>query len=241
MIDKYILFKAKDFVVSDKITIHHPTLNEIFEFGESRYFSMVSSLSATPFDFKVQLDDMKIDYEKMSDYELFIIMFKTLSHEDTSILFGELDFKKFKVSTNISNDEIVLYNYEDDIVIDQSIYLSMVEFIRDINFFTRTNFKAGNAHTKEYLIERERKKMKRQRNTAYQSILIDLISSMINCEQFKYRYDDVWGLPIYVFNDSVRRIQKIKNYENIMLGVYTGNINAKNISQESLSWLGSLE
>src|SRR5659263_70200 len=121
MIDKYILFRGKDFIVNDKITIHQPTLDEIFEFGEQKYYSTVLSLVATPFDYKVQLFDINIDYETMSDYELFILLFKTMPIDCTSILFGSLDFNKFELERSIETNELYLFDKDNDIIIDKSI------------------------------------------------------------------------------------------------------------------------
>jgi hypothetical protein len=240
MIDELALFKGNDFKVNDKITIHHPRLGEICDFGEERYYELVLAFTATPFDFKVQLYDMGIDYENISDFDLFLITYQNYKIEDTSILFGNLDFSKFVLKQNAINDELVLFNEEEKIIIDKVIFIVITDFIRSINFFKRNLDKAGNAHTKEYLIEKERRKLQRQKNKPYVSTLVRLISAMINSENFKYRYDDVWNLPIYVLNDSIRRIQKIKNYEHLMFGVYTGNVSMKNISEENLDWLGSL-
>lgn len=71
-------------------------------------------------------------------------------------------------------------------------------------------------------------------------MLVPLVSAMVNCEQFKYDHNTVWNLPIYVFMDSVKRIQKLKNYNQLMQGVYAGTIDSKTLSQDSFDWMGSL-
>ena len=239
--DELQLFRGKDYKLNDKITIHHPTLNEICDYGEQKYYSMVSNLCATPSDFKVQLlDNFGIDYEEVSDFEMFSMISRSLTVEDTSIILGELDFKFFILAENTQTNELVLYDKQNDIVIDKAIYLLMVEYLRSIHGFERRVDKAGNEHTKKYLINRERRQLQRQKNKKYTSMLVPLVSAMVNCEQFKYNHSTVWNLPVYVFMDSVKRIQKLKNYNQLMQGLYAGTIDSKTLSEDSLNWMGSL-
>lgn len=106
MNDELQIFRGKDFVVSDNITIHCPTLSDICEYGEQKYFNMVSSLTSVGADLKWQLYDAGVDYTTVDDFELFSnILIKNLKLEDTSIIFGDLDFSKFGMFINTSNNE----------------------------------------------------------------------------------------------------------------------------------------
>lgn len=242
MIDKYILLRGKDYQINEKTIIHHPTLEEIFEFGGDKYLGIVSALTAVPFDYKVQLYDMKIDYESLSDYELFSIIFNDFikSKLDMSILFN-FNIADFKLYID-ENKKPFFYNDEQQIMINELVYMKIVDFIRDINYLSRNNDYAGNAHMKKYLIDKERKKLLKNRNNkSNNNQLLDMVSAMVNSKEFKYDWDSVWKLPIYVFNDSVRTISKIKNVENIMTGIYTGNIKSSDIPQEQLNWLSNHE
>ena len=44
--DELQMFFGDDYKVSDYITIHQPTVGEIMEFGERRYYSMLTQLCA---------------------------------------------------------------------------------------------------------------------------------------------------------------------------------------------------
>lgn len=242
MIDKYLLFKGKDIQINEKIIIHHPTLEEVFEYGEQNYISIIHQLTSTPFDMKVRLFDIGIDYEHLTDFQLFLVNFQGLksSNVDMSIIFN-LDFNNFEIKHNTNIDEPVLYSEDDDIIIDESIYMLITECIRSINFLTRNNDKAGNQHAKQYLIDKDRRKMQRDKYKQYDYPLLNLVSSMTNSKEFKYNYDTVWTLPIYVFYDAVKRIQKIKSVENIMTGIYTGNVKSSDIPENNLNWFSNHE
>ena len=60
---------------------------------------------------------------------------------------------------------------------------------------------------------------------------------MVNTEQYKYDFEGTRELSIYQFNESVRQIINKVDYDNRMIGVYTGNINTKELSQQDFNWL----
>ena len=241
MIDELQLFRGKDYKINDKITIHQPTLDEICNYGEQKYWSVVSMLTSNPSDYKVQLDDAGIDYETISDLDFFFMLCHDLSIDDTRIFLYDLDLSTFDSAINKQNDETVYYSEYHDVIIDTNIHRIISDYIRTIHYIPKKIDKAGNEHTKKYLIETERRKLKRQKKQKFKSMLIPSISAMTNCEQFKYSHDTVWKLHIYTFYDSIKRIQKIKSTDNLYIGIYTGNVDAKKISEEELNWLGSLD
>ena len=107
--DELKIYRGEDFIVSDNISIHQPTLDEICNYGERNYFSMIYTLVSTPQSMKVQLWDMGIDYTEITPYELFYSMiYKILSKEQTKLVFGDLDFQKFKLYKRNDNDEVYL-------------------------------------------------------------------------------------------------------------------------------------
>ncbi len=239
MLDESLLFRGKDIVLNDEITVHHPTLEEIFEYGEQGYFSMISTFSATPTDYMVQLYDMKILYTELSDFQMFTMLYGNLTPEKTAILFGAFDFSKMVLMKYDDNDEVVLCDPETEFVIDETVYTMLSTIICSIHSLKKRVEKAANKSTLKTMIELERLDQARQKKQKKGSTLIPLISAMVNSENFKYDHKSVWSLPIYTFYDSVKRIQKIKNYNNIMNGCYTGNIDMKKLSLDEFDWLGS--
>ena len=108
--DELKIYRGEDYVVSNYIKIHQPTLNEICDCGERDYYSMVYNLTATPQSMKVQLWDMGIDYTTITPFELFYnILYKAYSQGKTSIIFGDLDFTKFQVMQRKDDESILLY------------------------------------------------------------------------------------------------------------------------------------
>ena len=107
MINKPNLLRLNEYTINNKISVHVPSVDEVFAFGDQKYYSIVQSLVATPFDLMVELDDIGVDYESLSDYQLFLLMFESIAtnESDTSILFGELQLKNFQEAINPKNNE----------------------------------------------------------------------------------------------------------------------------------------
>lgn len=245
-IDDLLAFRGHDFVISEYIKIHQPTLDEIYEYGEKEYFSLVHTLTSTGADLKWQLDSVGIDYTKISDFELFYnMLIKNYSIDQTSILFGNLDFSKFQLFTNTVNNELCLIqqvNEADMIVIDEFTYELIVMYLRKIHYLKRNCQLPANESTKSILIEDAKEEYEINKNKPFKSMLIDLISAMVNSPEFKYDHKSVWDIKIYSFMDSVKRIQKIKNAELLLQSGYSGyGINLKDIKKEELDWLGELK
>lgn len=71
-IDDLKIYRGADIPITDKIIITQPTLDQIIEFGEKRYFQSIHQLTGVGADFKWQLwDYFNIDYTTIDDYELF--------------------------------------------------------------------------------------------------------------------------------------------------------------------------
>ena len=80
-IDELKIYRGSDIPITDKIIVTQPTIDQIIEFGEKRYFSAVHTLTGVGADFKWQLwDYFKTDYTTVDDFELFkMIIWRSLS------------------------------------------------------------------------------------------------------------------------------------------------------------------
>lgn len=243
--DELKIYRGEDYVVSEQIVIHQPSLSEICDYGEQEYYSMIYNLTATPQSMKVQLWDMGIDYTTITAFELFYsILYKLYPQEKTSILFGDLDFTKFQIMRRKDDGSILLYQVIDgeSVIIDEFTYNVITDYIRQVHIIHKDKQLPANETTKIILIEDAREEIELNKNKEYYSQLKNLISSMINSEGFKYNHSQVWDMKINAFMDSVKRISKIKNAELLLQSGYSGfGVNLKDINQKQLDWLGELE
>lgn len=231
------LLYARSYPVNDKISIRIPTVGEILE-NEVAYNSILSCVISTPYDMMVYLDDMGIDFEKLTEYDLFLLLFPSLQSADTSIVFGDLDLSKFSPAINEKNGQVILLNAEDDIVIDRGVHDLICQAIRKINHLEKVTRRPGNSEAKKYMIERARIKLQRAaRRKRETSELEKLIVALVNTEEFKYGYQEVLDLTIYQFRASVDQIIHKIHFNNTMIGVFAGTVKAKELPQEDLTWI----
>lgn len=251
--DELKLYRGEDFVVSEHIVIHQPSLEEICDYGECDYYTMLYQLTATPQSMKWQLWDMGIDYTKITPFELFYsLLYKIYPKEKTSILFGDLDFTRFKLMQRKDNAEPVLYQLVEElcngsieykeVLIDEFTYHAIVDYLRKAHFIMKDEMVPANESTKMILIEDARDEYERNKKKEYHSQLKNMVSAMVNSEGFKYNHAEVWNMKINAFMDSVKRISKIKNADLLLQSGYSGfGVNLKEVSNKQLDWLGELD
>ena len=230
-----LLFKDS-ISITDDVKIIIPTVGEILN-NEVDYYSIVTAITSMPIDLMVQLDDMGIDFETIDAYQLFLIMFRGFQNSDTSLVFGDLDLSLFKYAHNNDTNDDVLIDAKNDIVIDRLVHDQIASYLRLIHNLKKNIAKPGNAEAKSYMLERARKKQKRNRAKNKSSFLENQIISLVNTKEFKYNYKETKELSIYQFNQSMKQILRRTDYDNRMIGVYTGNVDAKKLNKKDLIWL----
>ncbi len=219
------------------LTIRIPTVGEILE-DEQHYYSLISSLTATPFQYMVQLDDMGIDFTTVTDYQLFMMLFPSFAQGDIRILFGNTDLSDIAMYKNRQNDTYLLHSARSNITIDEYIYHQIADRIRQINGLPKETRRPGNNEAKEFRIKLERKKQKRNAGKPYEPYLEKLVVALVNRPEFKYNYEQTHDLTIYQFNRSFEQIKTSIHFDNTMIGVYAGTVDTSKLKDRScLSWL----
>ena len=204
-VDELKLYLGSDIKIASGITLYQPTIGDIANYNEAEYFSMAQTLTASPSSMKVALDDMKLDYMKVEDFQLFMMLCQSLSREKTKPLLGDLDLTKFKPYQLNDSEEVVLANGEVDeqgnpIIINQIIYEILVTYIRKMHGFKKQVDKAGNEITRKILIDEDRKAAKRNKDKPYKSFLRTVISS-VKC-RMGYDMSYIKNMGIYELMDD---------------------------------------
>ena len=235
-VDPLKLYFGEDFAINDKIIIHQPTIGEVAEYGEQAYFGMAHTVCSIPSDMKSQLWDMNIDWMEISDFQLFILLCKTLPVERTSILFGDLDLTSLKLYPHPEiEDAVILANKETGVRIDEYIYMKMVEYVRKMHGFTKKVERAKNKMTKKILIQEDRDRIARNAKKSYESYLLPLVSSVQ--ARLGYTKEYVKNMGLCEFTDMVSRLQIIVSSDALLHGMYGGMIDTKKINKSELNWM----
>lgn len=219
------------------LSIKIPTVGEILD-NEFSYYSVISALTASPFQYMVQLDDIGIDYTELNDFGLFKMLFPLYAKSDLSLLFGSLDTSDFSIYADQENNTEVIYSPKNEIIINEFIYNDLSDAIRKINLLEKVRSKPGNESTRKYLLERERRKQKRNAKKKQEPYLEKLVIALVNTAEFPYNYNSCMDLSIYRFNQSLKQIQHKIAFDNTMAGVYSGTVDTSKLSsKDCLTWI----
>lgn len=130
---------------------------------------------------------------------------------------------------NVTDGTERLYSPSTKLVIDRGVHSQLSAFIRRLHWMKKNSDRGGNEHSRQYLIDRERRKMRYQRNRKFKSVLYPLISGLCNCEYTHFDMTTVWNLRIFAFYDSLNRVKKIQEARALTAGIYAGTVNGKKI------------
>lgn len=238
VISDMMLQRGMDFITSNDIIVKHPTLEEIDKLGEDKYAQIVNIFTARPYDFMVELEDSGVNYLSLTNYDLFLELISNDMEMNYKLFLR--DINELTPMINTSNDEIVLYDKQNDVIIDRMIYEEISNFIRRINMIQQKPPHTPNTQMmKQMLIDDMRAKRERskyERKILKQSELSNLIRFVVWNNQAGYNYDNIWSLKIYQLYEGLISLQKTDNYKNTMLGLYTGNVDGSKINFEEISW-----
>ena len=237
--DELKLYLGSDIKIASGITLYQPTIGEIANYNEAEYFSMAQTLCSTPSSMKVALDDMKLDYMQVEDFQLFMMLCQSLSPDKTRPLLGDLDLTKFKPYQLKDSEEVVLANGEADengnpIIINQIIYDILTTYIRKMHGFKKQVDKAGNAITRKVLIDEDRKAAQRNKDKPYKSFLVPLVSSLQGRQG--YTKDYICKMGLYEFMNQINRVQIIVQADAALGGMYSGFVDTKKMDKTVLDW-----
>lgn len=272
-IDELKIYRGSDIPITDKIIVTQPTIDQIIEFGEKRYFQTVHYLTGVGADFKWQLwDYFGIDYTTIDDFELFKKMIwknlsskkhihkeltenrdkyaeqlKNISEEELaemlvnplSLILKDIDLADFEEYQSDKYPETILYDKEHEITIDRFIYTRIVDAVRKIHGFKRNNQIPANEITKMDLIDDARDEAMAVAQKPYKSVLQPLISALA-VKTGQLGSDSIWNTKIYMFFDSIKRINKIQDATLLLQGAYSGFASLKGIDKTRLDWTGEI-
>lgn len=250
--DELKMYFGKPFDVGNGMTIYQPTIGQILNIGEEKFYSTLYIFVGNPTMFRLQLWDMGVDWNKITSYDLFMSTITGINKEVSDLLFGDLDFSGFalygKNIEQINDDgetEIIqiptLYNQSLDIEISKDDYTLISEYLQVMfNIHPKVERAKGRA-TKEAIIEEDRMNLAmRQKEKQSGSILLPLISSCLNHPGFKYKLNELEDVGICYFMDSVQRLQVYESSTAVMKGMYSGFVDGSKIKPENYNWMRSL-
>lgn len=240
-VDDLKLYFGEPYRVNDSILIKQPTIGQIVEFGEPKYWDIIMSITSTPTDLMSPLADVGVDWETVSDFELFAGYLRTHLHDaECRFIFDGLQLTEFKLDRNSFGELILRSVINPERVIDANVHRLMAEFLRHLHGLKYNVQKAGNAMTKKKMIEIDRRERKTRAEESKGSSLRPMISALVNSPGYKYNIEETKNLPYCAFIDCVKRLSILKHADALTAGAYSGMADLSKVPKEEFNWLRAL-
>lgn len=233
------LLRGSDIKIDKEITIKSYTINNIIDdIGINLYNEFLRYIVYTPYDLRASLYESGIIHSNISHWDMFINHVFNMSdnkiREATKCLIG-VDIVTYFPQKN-NNGEIFLASSKGN-VLDAMKFNHIVNILREINGLPPTNKepKFGNERALIYEVERQIRRIKKGRKVDGDVSLKSIISSIM-WSNSGMDVDKIWELTLYQLYDGLNRKIKKDRYDNLMLGVYTGNVKYDSINFNKENW-----
>lgn len=256
--DKLQIYFKKPYTIDlesavGSITVKQPTIGNIIDIGESRFYAALSPFVTNTTSHRLMLwgdgDEPIVDWNIMSDFELFTLLIANVDKEVTTLFLGDLDLSKFeRVGKNVSEDKqvLTLYNVEDEIEINEEVYWHLSQYLREMFTIFPDEKLTKSPTLKKWYIEKDRRereinKEKAEKGEIESSSLLPVISSYLNHPGTKYKSSELKELGVFEFWDGVQRLQIYEQATACMKGLYSGMVDGSKVPSDSYNFMKDIK
>jgi hypothetical protein len=235
--------------VDGKITMRQPTIGDVVEIGEKKFYASLNAFITNTTSFRLQLWEQDIDWNDISDFDLFIMLVGTADKEVYNLFLPEINFANFGIfQKQLSDSEEkvnVLYDVENKIEINEQVYFHISQYLRNVFNIYPDEKLTKDAIMKKWFIEKDRRELRNREYKAKKggdedSGLISLVSACCNHPGFKYKSSELKELNVFQFYDSVKRLQIYESTVALNHGMYSGFCDLKGVPQENFNFMRSI-
>lgn len=234
------------------ITIYPPSLGDVVDYGESEWYQNLMPYICNTTSYRYQLSLSEIDWNEISDFELFCSLYTNVDEKFNQIIFQQ-DISKFeRYYREIENEDgeivktMVLYDEESKTEINEEVYFHISQYLRTcFHNFPKEEIVEQEA-LKNALLAKEKANlhnaevMKRD-GMIGDSALLPLVSACINHPGFPYTIENLDKLPMFAFMDSVARLQIYESTVAAMSGMYSGMCDMSKVPQETFNFMREIK
>lgn len=241
MTKKISLIGRKKYRYNDDIVINIPTLSQIRgdnDDNENMFWQEVNLFIKTPSDMVSELDSLGLDFEKISDYEMFIMLLINFenSKDYKCQLFDGFNFKDLKADSD-KQGHFIFVDKNGKEVFNERVYNDVSDILATMIGTEKTpREKFGNEYAKKKWIERDyRKKSKMKKNGEKNDSFLDSVILRLVCNSnFPYNYETIGDCTIYDTIQGLKQIEKDISVTDLMQSRLVG-ADLKQVPKEELS------
>ncbi len=230
-----------------KVTVLQPSMGDIIRIGETRFYQTLNIFTCNTTQYRLILWDLGIDWNKFSDFELFVMLHSQADPEVTSLLFKDLDIASMeplikRKSPEDENGELVLWDNEKQVEINANVHNHFSQYFRAM-FNTFPEEKITHMDTlKNWYINKDRRaaehaQQEEAKGKKKSFSIQPIISACVNHPGFKYKLKELKDVGVMEFYDSVSRLQIYEQCTALMKGMYSGFVDGSKIKAEDYNFM----
>lgn len=225
-----------------EVVITIPSMGDMIVAGESKFHSTLNLFTANTTTYRSFLWDLSLDWNEVSDFELFCMIYKSADSNVSKLLFNGLDFSMFEVKIlNVDEEtkKLVMVNEEANVEIDEDVYQQFHQYLQIAFNNHPEDLLTEDDRLKEWWIKKDKKEQfrKEQKKDEKKYSLQPVISALVNHPGFKYKLSELKEVKITEFYDSVQRLQVYEQSTALLKGIYGGMVSAKDIKPEQYNFM----
>lgn len=232
-----------------EIIIYSPTIGELIEVGEKRFYQTLNVFCTNTTANRLMLWEIGIDWNELSDFELFTLLLQSADPEVCKIFFKDQDLTKFeRMAKQIDDKQVLtLYNKEDDVEINEEVYFHISQYLRSVfHFYPEEKFTKDSTLKKWFIDadkrQRQNDELRAKKNgPSHSNMLQTQVSAYINHPGTKYKLRELKEVGVCEFFDSLQRLQIYESATALMKGMYSGFVDGKKIKPEEYNFMREIK
>ena len=231
------------------ITIYEPTIGDIIKVGQTKFFETLNIFITNPTANRLFLWNAGIDWNNVSDFQLFCYLYNGINPEISKLLFGDLDWSSLKLFSKELKDkeetEVVLASIDDNsnilLEINEDVYEHIHQYLQKMFNMKPEKELTDDQILKEWWIRKDtialQQKAKKDKN---EYSLKSMVSACVNHPGFKYKKNELREVGVCEFYDSIQRLQIYEQATACMKGMYSGFVDSSKIPADSYNFMKNI-
>ena len=236
------VYFGDDYVVNDRITIHQPSIQDFIDAdNESDIYHVIAPFTANTTGYRVQLWDIGIDWNKISNLELFSMLIKTIDFKYSQLIFGDINFSTFNLYEKQNGDEkvLTLYSPEMDLEIDEVTMNKMCKYIQFMfsSYPPEEEFTSSKILKQELINNDRQKQLLRKKEDSVGQSLLSMISFYLNHPGCKYKKNELREVGYFEFMYNIQRLQIYESTRALFGGMYSGMCDLSKVDKNEFNFM----
>lgn len=239
------LYFGDDYIVNEKIRIRQPSIQDFIDYGDNNIFNVIMPFVSNTTSCRVQLWDKGIDWNKITNQELFSILIKNIDARYSKIIFGDIDFSTFQLRVNEYEKDVSLslYSPELDIEIDESTRQRMCRYIQYMfNIYPPEEEFCSNKMLKQELINNDKQKqLKALKEKGKDNSFLAIIASYLNHPGCSYTKNELKNVKYFEFIYNTQRMQIYESTRALLNGRFSGMCDLSKVDKNEFNFMRDIK